>query len=252
MILENKHAIISGGGTGIGRATAVRFTEEGATVTIVGRREAPLRDTSAAIGPACRFAVCDVSDQTSWEKVIADCPRLDVLVNNAALCFSVDALADDLDLWQQLLGVNMYGYLHGCRAAGRKMAAAGGGRIINVTSIQGEFAEAGSAHYGMAKGAVNQLTRCLAVEWAPHNIQANAIAPGFVDTAMTREVGFDKIDELETDLYKQFYVGQRKIPMARAGQPEEIAEAVLFLAHPRNSYMTGHVLVVDGGMTATF
>ena len=252
MILENKHAIISGGGTGIGRATAVRFAEEGATVTIVGRREAPLRDTSALIGAACRFAVCDVADRPSWEKVIADCPRLDVLVNNAALCFMVDALADDLDPWQQLLSVNMYGYLHGCRAAGRKMAAAGGGRIINVTSIQGKFAEAGSAHYGMAKGAVNQLTRCLAVEWAPHNILANAIAPGFVDTAMTREVGFDKIDELETDLYKQFYVGQRKIPMARAGQPEEIAEAALFLAHPRNSYMTGHVLVVDGGMTATF
>lgn len=251
-VLTGKHAVISGGGTGIGRATAIRFAEEGAIVTIVGRRQTPLNETSALIGPACQVTVCDVSDQAAWEKVITDCRRLDVLVNNAALSFSVDALDEDLSPWQEMLAVNMYGPLYGCRAAGRKMVPAGGGRIVNITSIHGRFGEAGSAHYGMAKAAVNQLTRCLAVEWAPHNIQVNAIAPGAIDTPMTREAGVDKINEFETELFQEFYFKQRRIPMGRAGTPEEVAEAALFLAHPRNTYMTGQVLVVDGGLTATF
>ena len=249
-ILEGKTALITGGGTGIGRAVAMRFAEEGAKVHVVGRREEPLRETARLIGAACTWQRGDISRQEEVESAIKALPRLDLLVNNAAAAFALDALKDDIAKWKQMLDTNLMGPLYGCRAAGRKMVAqGGGGRIINVTSIHGALAEVGSVHYGTAKAAVNQMSRALANEWAPHGILVNVIAPGFVDTPMSRASGEN---ELETDWFRDLYVKRRKIPLARAGRPEEIAEAALFLANPRNSYMTGHVLTVDGGLSITF
>lgn len=249
-ILAGKTAIITGGGTGIGRAIAVRFAEEGAKVLVLGRREEPLRETAKIIGSACEWRRCDVSKQEDFEAAIASVSRLDILVNNAAAAFAVDALKDDIAAWRRMFDTTMMGPLYGCRAAGRKMVAqGGGGRIINVTSIHGQFAEVGSVHYGMCKAAVNQMTRGLANEWASHNILVNAIAPGFVDTPMSRASGEN---ELESEWFQEVYVKRRKIPLARAGRPEEIAEAALFLAHPRNTYMTGQVVTVDGGLSIVF
>jgi NAD(P)-dependent dehydrogenase (short-subunit alcohol dehydrogenase family) len=249
-MLTGKSALVTGGGTGIGRAIAVRFAEEGASVCVVGRRENPLRETARLIGSACTSQRCDISHQAAFEAAINALPRLDILVNNAAAAFGLDALRDDIAKWKEMLDTNMMGPLYGCRAAARKMVAqGGGGRIINVTSIHGNLAEVGSVHYGMAKAAVNQMSRALANEWAPHGILVNVIAPGFVDTPMSRVSG---VNELETDWFKDIYVKRRKIPLARAGRPEEIAEAALFLANPRNTYMTGHVLTVDGGLSIVF
>jgi NAD(P)-dependent dehydrogenase (short-subunit alcohol dehydrogenase family) len=249
-MLAGNSALVTGGGTGIGRAIAVRFAEEGASVCVVGRREEPLRETARLIGRACTWQRCDISHQAEFEAAIHALPRLDILVNNAAAAFGLDALRDDIAKWKEMLDTNMMGPLYGCRAAARKMVAqGGGGRIINVTSIHGNLAEVGSVHYGMAKAAVNQMSRALANEWAPHGILVNVIAPGFVDTPMSRVSG---VNELETDWFKDIYVKRRKIPLARAGRPEEIAEAALFLANPRNTYMTGHVLTVDGGLSIVF
>ncbi|MCB0049486.1 MAG: SDR family oxidoreductase, partial [Caldilinea sp.] len=146
--------------------------------------------------------------------------------------------------------VIFYGAVHCSRAAGKVMVAQGqGGRIVNVSSVNAFLGMAQSSHYNTAKGAVDQLTRCLAVEWAPHGILANGVAPGFVDTPMSI---VDGVNELETPDFQEIYVRRRRIPLARAAQPEEIAEVVRFLASDRCSYMTGHTIVVDGGLSITF
>ena len=124
-----------------------------------------------------------------------------------------------------------------------------GGRIVNVSSVNAFLGAAQSSHYNTAKGAVDQLTRCLAVEWAPHGILVNGVAPGFVETAMAV---VDGVNEHETPDFQAFYVQRRRIPLARPAQPEEIAAAVLFLASDRCTYITGHTIVVDGGLSVTF
>ena len=124
-----------------------------------------------------------------------------------------------------------------------------GGRIVNVSSINAFLGLLQSSHYNTAKGAVDQLTRCLAVEWAPYGILVNGVAPGYVDTPMSI---VDGVNELETEEFQEIYVRRRRIPLARAAQPQEIAEVVAFLASDRCTYMTGHTIVVDGGLTVTF
>ncbi len=124
-----------------------------------------------------------------------------------------------------------------------------GGRIVNVSSIMGQRGSEHSTPYSIAKAAIDHLTRCLAVELAPHNILVNGVAPGYMATQMSI---VDGVSSHERPEFKEIYVKQRRIPLARAGQPEEVAQAVLFLTLPENSYMTGQILVVDGGMTLRF
>jgi NAD(P)-dependent dehydrogenase (short-subunit alcohol dehydrogenase family) len=248
MLLTGKTCLITGGGTGIGRATAIRLIEEEASVWIAGIDLASLKRTAEEIGPKCTWRTCDVTQQEQIERVIDEIPQLDVLVSNAGISYAVDPLAR----WREMVEVNMWGGVLACRAAGQKMIRQGkGGRIVIISSILSAVAEPGSAHYAMAKAALNQLGRQLAVEWAEHGILVNVVAPGCVQTPMSYALGSN---EFESEWFKEFFINPKRprIPLMRPGSPEEIAEAVLFFANPRNSYCTGSVLVVDGGLTIRF
>ncbi|MBE2239653.1 MAG: SDR family oxidoreductase [Caldilineaceae bacterium] len=253
--LGGKVALVTGAARGIGRAVAEVFVREGAAVMIA--------DLAGSDGAATAATLCDMGGQAAYtaadvtqdaEAMVAATVkyfgRLDILVNNAGIFYNADALATSFDDWLKAVDVIFYGAFHCSRAAGRVMVAQGqGGRIVNVSSINGFLGMGQSSHYNTAKGAVDQLTRCLAVEWAPHNILINGVAPGFVDTPMSI---VDGVNELETPDFQEIYVRRRRIPLARAAQPTEIAEAVCFLASPRCSYITGHTIVVDGGLSVTF
>jgi len=240
-------ALVSGGGTGIGRATALALAEQGARVTIAGLEDATLREVASHFPKQITPIVCDVSHAKQWTVLIASLPDLDVLVNNAAISIPTDIfdLADPS--WAAVLNINFAGTLNGARAAAQNMKGRGG-RIVNVTSVHGTLCELKSAAYGVGKAALNQLTRCLAVELASFNILVNAIAPGFVDTPMSRATG---INELETGWFRENFIKNGRIPLRRAAQPDEIARAILFLASSENTYVTGQVVTVDGGLTLT-
>ena len=252
MLLAGKTCLITGGGTGIGRATAFRFREEGASVWIAGVDIESLKRTAQEIGSECTWRAADVTQQEEIEHLVEEIPRLDVLVANAAVSYPIDLLADPLARWREMVEVNLWGAVFTCRAGGAKMIRQKkGGRIVITSSILSGIAEPGSAHYAMAKAALNQLGRQLAVEWAEHEILVNVIAPGCVHTPMSYVTGSN---EYESDWFKEFFVNPKRprLPLRRPAQPEEIAEAILFFANPRNSYCTGSVLTVDGGLTIRF
>lgn len=248
--LEGKTCLVTGGGSGIGRATARRMVAEGGNVWIVGRREAELTAVAREIG--CQARVCDVTEAEHLAAVVDEIGILDVVVSNAAVSFPVDPLADAIDRWREMVEINLWGAVNTCRAAGRAMIRQKtGGRIVIVSSILAELAEPGSAPYGMAKAALNQLGRQLAVEWAEHGILVNTVAPGCVETPMSSVGGSN---EYESEWYRTFFINPERprIPLLRPGRSEEIAEAILFFCQPANSYCTGSVLTVDGGLSAKF
>jgi len=145
--------------------------------------------------------------------------------------------------------VNLEAVYWGCKLVAPQMVRQRYGRIISIASIQAMATDGGAGSYVAAKGAIVSFTKSLAVELAPHGVLANAIAPGFIHTPMSFVNG---VDETESEMFKQWYVGRRKVPLARVGQPEEIARVAVFLASDDSSYVTGHTLVADGGLTATF
>lgn len=248
-----RKAVITGASSGIGRATAVRFAADDCDVCLNARREARLRTLVSQL-PAGDHLVCpgDYSDPAVVEAMTRALRerwgRVDVLVNNAGIHRSADAIAAPLDQWRFPFDTMVAGGVGVTRAVVPLMSA--GGRIIHVTSIHGERAEAGSSAYAMAKAALNQFCRALALELAPRGILVNAIAPGFVDTEMS--IRADGVSELETDWFREHYVQGHHLPLRRAAQPEEIAGVAAFLAGPDASYITGQVLTVDGGLTITF
>jgi 3-oxoacyl-[acyl-carrier protein] reductase len=252
MLLQNKTCLITGGGTGIGRAAAFRFAEEDATVWIAGVDVPSLKKTAGEIGGNCTWSECDVARQEQIEGLIEGMPALDVLVANAAIGSSIDVLEDPIARWREIVEVNMWGTVFTCRAGGRKMIReGGGGRIIIISSILSGIADPGNAHYSMAKAALNQLGRQLAVEWAQFGVLVNVVAPGCVHTPMSYVSGSN---EYESEWFKQFFVHPKhpRLPLMRPAEPEEIAEAILFFANPRNTYCTGNVLPVDGGLTVKY
>lgn len=172
---------------------------------------------------------------------------VDVLVNSAGISAAAHVVDSDWQDWRRCLDIMLDGAARLSRCTVPWMKD--GGRIIHVTSIHSRRAEAGSSGYGIAKAAIEQYTRSLALELADRNILCNAIAPGFVDTPMSAAGGEN---ELETDWFRQNYVDGHHLPLRRAGQPEEIAGVALFLAGPDASYITGQTIVVDGGLTITF
>lgn len=251
-MLKGKTALITGGGTGIGRATAQRFAEEGADVWIVGIDEPSLVETQLLIGASCRYAVCDVRDGECMSAMINSLDRLDVLVSNAAVSVTTPLLHESLSQWRDLTDINQWGSVSTCLLAGERMIRdGGGGRIILVASILGNLAEAGSGAYGIGKAALQQFSRQLAVEWAAHGILVNTVNPGTILTPMSMVSGHN---EYESEWFQRFFVAPERprIPLQRPGAPEEVAEVMLFLANPRNSYFTGQTLTVDGGLTITF
>jgi 3-oxoacyl-[acyl-carrier protein] reductase len=250
---ERKKVVVSGASSGIGKAIAVRFASEGWDVCLNARREKLLAEIVQELPPG-QHLVCpgDYSDPATAEVMGAAIRqhwgRLDVLVNNAGVFMGADAISTPLAEWRKPFDLMVNGGVYLTRMAVPLLP--GGGRVIHVTSIHGDRAENRASGYSMAKAALNQYCRVLAVELAPRGILVNAIAPGFVDTPMS--VTNDGVNELETDWFRQNYVEGHHLPLRRAGRPEEIAGVAWFLAGPDASYITGQVITVDGGLTITF
>lgn len=245
--LQDKIAFITGGGSGIGAATAERFAEEGARVVICGRRQAPLDEVVARIraaGGQAEAVVADVSDEAAFTAALPDCARrhgrLDILVNNAmAYTWGPIEAMSSAD-WQANFGTSVDGTFWGTRSAMQLMKAHGGS-IINLSSICGTLGTPWMAGYSAAKAAVINFSRAAAAEGAPHGIRVNVVIPAVVETPATAGMLSDPASKANTE---------KLIPMGRVGQARELANAILFLASDEASYVTGAALPVDGGRSA--
>lgn len=245
MQLQNKVAIVTGAGSGLGRAIAEKLAAEGAAVMLADLDGATAEAAAAAIGAVGGIAAAirtDVSVAADVERMVAETVsrlgRLDVMVSNAGIGGTHAFLDQPLEHWQRVLAVNLTGPLLCGQTAARQMLRQGqGGRIVNIASVSGIRAGIGRTAYGTSKAGVIGLTAQMALELGPHGITANAIAPGPVDTEMTRG--------MHTPETRRAYV--ERIPAGRYGTPGEIAAAVAFLAGDSAAYINGQVLCVDGG-----
>ena len=246
--LKNKVTVITGAASGIGAATARRFAREGARLLLGDLNEAggeALADELSRAGVAARFHRTDVRQAAEVEALMQRAVdlhgRLDVVFNNAGIGAYGKTPDLDLEVWRQVISIDLDGVFYGCRFAIPHMRRTGGGAIINTASISGLFGDYGLVAYNAAKGAVVNLTRAVAIDHARENIRVNAVCPGPIETPLlgpllTLREAREKYAEL--------------IPMGRVGQPDEIASAVAFLASDDASYITGAALVIDGGVTA--
>ncbi|MEN4042309.1 MAG: SDR family oxidoreductase [Anaerolineaceae bacterium] len=252
MSQQPKRVIITGASSGIGKAAAFRFAQQGWHVCLVARRIALLEEIRNLLPPG-NHLICPGSydDPQVVERmrleVQAHWGGLDALVNNAGVFLTAAVVDSPLDEWRKPLDIMLNGAVLMSRLAASLMNK--GGRIIHVTSIHGERVEARASAYAVAKAAINQYTRCLALELAGRDILVNAVAPGFVDTPMSV---VDGANELEGEWFRKNYVEGHHLPLRRAAQPEEIAGVLYFLAGADASYITGQVITVDGGLTITF
>jgi NAD(P)-dependent dehydrogenase (short-subunit alcohol dehydrogenase family) len=246
--LDGEVALVTGGARGIGLAIAEALAKWGARVILVdinGRGEEATARLRAA-GADAHYLACDVTDAKAVEalldRVLAEHGRLDILVNNAGISARIPAEHYPDDALDAMIDLNLKAVFYAMRGAARRWIMRGTkGRIVNLASFAGIVADPMSAPYAATKGAVVQLTRTCAVEWAPHGIRVNAIAPGYVRTEMTART----LDMPETSA-----AIRARTPLGRPAAPEEIAGAALYLASEASSYVTGHVLMVDGGWTA--
>ncbi|MCC7085870.1 MAG: SDR family oxidoreductase [Pirellulales bacterium] len=251
-VLRDRVAIVTGANSGIGRATAERFAQEGATVVAIDRQQEgifELRERYSAVVPAH----CDVTDHDKLQEIVtqalADWGRVDVLVNNVGFSFYERHTESSLEHWRQTQAVNLEAAYVLAKLVVPAMIERRYGRIVNVSSIQSLASEPVVGAYAASKGALNAWSRSLAVDLAEYNILVNVVAPGCIHTAMSVING---VDETTTPSFQEWYVKNRKIPLARAGEAREIANAILFLSGDQCTYITGHTLVVDGGLTITF
>ena len=249
---DRKKVVVTGASSGIGEATAQRFAQEGWDVCVTARRESILRDLAARFPPG-NHLVCpgDYSDPGCAagisQAIERNWGRLDVLANVAGVYMAAKVIDSPLEEWRKPFDIMIDGALYMTRMAVSWMKE--GGRIIHCTSIHGERAEIGSSAYAMAKASINQYCRGLALELAEQNILVNAVAPGFIRTAMSVVNG---VSELDGEWFKQNYVTGNHLALRRAGLPEEVAGVFYFLAGPDSTYITGQVITVDGGLTITF
>ena len=253
--MPTQTAIVTGAGSGIGRACAQQLAAKGHAVVVADINEAAARSVVAEIiqtGGRATALQADVRHdaQRMVDAAVQTYGALDILVNNAGIFYPADFLTTPFEEWHRAVDVMFFGATKCSRAAAHQMVAQGtGGQIVNISSVNAFLGAPLSSHYNTAKGAIDQLTRCLAVELAPHRILVNGVAPGFVETPMAV---VDGVNEHSTDDFKQFYVQRRRIPLARPAEPEEIATVVTFLAEGTAPYLTGQTIVVDGGLTVTF
>jgi L-rhamnose 1-dehydrogenase len=246
MRLQNKVAIVTGATRGIGRAIAVRFGQEGACVAVIGRNEEKGTETVhhiEAAGSQGLFVHADVSDRASVQamvdSVVQRWGRIDILVNNAAICPFMGFLEMPEDFWDEVLDVNLKGYFLCSQAVARVMVEQGvKGRIIAVSSISAEFGGSQQAHYCASKAGINLLVKSMAISLGPHGITCNAVLPGTVETDINREA----LSDPET---RDYWV--KRGPIGGLGKPEDIAGPVLFFASDDSAWCTGSMLVVDGG-----
>jgi len=255
MRLEGRVAIVTGAASGIGRAIARELALEGATVAAVDQH--PRVTTVCSVieerGGKVKPYVFDITDHEAYRKCVDEVAqengKIDILVNNAAISFYADILSSTLEEWRKTQSVNIEAIYWGSKLVAAYMVKQKWGRIISITSVQALTPTAEVGAYAAAKGAIISFTKTLAVELAPYGILANAIAPGHIHTPLSIVKG---VDETRTELFQEQFVKNRRIPLARAGEPEEIARVVVFLASDDCSYITGQTVVVDGGLTITF
>jgi 3-oxoacyl-[acyl-carrier protein] reductase len=238
--MTGRVALVTGSTRGIGNAIAKTLIECNAKVAVVGRDAAKAKEVSSSIGAAGGFG-CDISDPDSVEKLVADVEKelgaVDILVNNAGLTKDNILFRLKNEDWDAVLDANLRGAFVAIRAASRGMIKRRWGRIINIASVVGLVGNKGQANYAASKAGLIGLTKSVAKELASRNVLANVVAPGFIETDMTAAM----TPEARTALSGQ-------IPLERLGKPADIAGAVAFLASDAAAYITGQVIVVDGGM----
>jgi 3-oxoacyl-[acyl-carrier protein] reductase len=236
----DKVALVTGGTRGIGRACVAAFAHAGAAVAFCGRDSVLIEEVQNAY-PGTRGYAVDMSDLDAvgkWvEQAAADCGTPDILVNNAGVTRDGLILRMKDEAWREVLDVNLSGAFATCRAAARMMLRNRRGRIINISSIVGLRGQAGQTNYAAAKAGLIGFSKALAQELASRSITVNVVAPGYIVTNMTSGLSQDAIQNLTA-----------RIPLGRAGAPEEVAQSVLFLASDDAAYITGTVLSVDGGL----
>lgn len=242
--LAERVVLVTGGGSGLGRAMALELGRLGARVAVLGRRREPLEETVELLGGGCAVTA-DVRDPeavgAAFDAAEAELGPVTTLVNNAAGNFHVQAEDLSPNGWRAVVGIVLDGTFHCSRELGQRVIARGGdnAQIVNIVASYAWTGGPGTVHSAAAKAGVVNLTRTLAVEWAPHGIRVNAISPGPVDTAETRERLWPT-EEIREHLL-------RRVPLGRFGSPEEIAHACAYLVSDYAGYVTGDVLTVDGG-----
>ncbi|AXG06374.1 SDR family NAD(P)-dependent oxidoreductase [Haloplanus rubicundus] len=242
MQLDGKTAIVTGGASGIGKAIATAYVEEGANVVIASRTESEGTEVADEIG--CTYVQTDVREYDQVEKLVEttvdEFGKLDVMVNNAGIASETPVEEMELDEWGNVVQTDLDGVMHGTKAALPHLEETDG-CIINTASIYGLVGGKGAAAYSAAKGGVVNFTQQVAVDYAEEGVRVNSICPGFVETPMTEEL-------LETDRFYSYV--RDNTPMNRPAQPEEIAPLAVFLASDGAGYVTGANIPIDGGWTA--
>lgn len=245
MRLKDQVAVITGGAQGIGRAIATLLAGEGANLVLSDIEEAAVQATAAQIGQekgvqtlgvkgdVAQLADCEKLVEASLDKY----GRIDILINNAGITRDNLLMRMSDDEWDAVIAVNLKGVFNGTKAAIRPMMKSRKGRIVNIASVVGQMGNAGQANYSASKGGVIALTKTCAREFASRNILVNAIAPGFIRTRMTEALSEEQKKKL-----------LELIPLGRLGEPDDVAKAALFLCSEESSYITGHIISVNGGM----
>jgi 2-deoxy-D-gluconate 3-dehydrogenase len=246
--LAGSVAVVTGASRGLGRAMAVALAEAGASVAVAARARVELEETAHLVERSGARALAIATDVTSYASVeslmartVEGLGRLDIVVNNAGIARVAPLAEASLDDWRAIVDVNLSGVFHGCRAAAPYLLRQRAGKVINLSSVLAAAGLPGYTMYAATKGGIISLTRALAVEWARHNVQVNAIAPGWFVTEMNEAAFADpRIHERLT----------RDIPARRTGRLEEIGPLAVYLASSASDFMTGQTLFLDGGHTA--
>jgi NAD(P)-dependent dehydrogenase (short-subunit alcohol dehydrogenase family) len=245
--LDGRIAVVTGATRGLGRAFARALAEAGADIVMVGRDPAAAAEVEAELAGTGRSALtvlADLTERSSLERILGAAVdrfgHVDILVNNAGACVHRPALEVTDEQWRQVLDINLDALWMSCQVFGRHMVERGGGSIVNIGSISAQIVNRPQWQpaYNASKAAVHQLTRSLAAEWAPHGVRVNALAPGYVKTEMS---------PVDDPRFHRYWI--EDAPMQRYATPEEIAPAVVYLASDAASFVTGSVLVADGGYT---
>jgi len=246
-VSDRRVVVVTGGGSGMGAATARLFADEGATVVVVDRNAESADSVAAEVGGEARIG--DVSDPAFCDEaidgVVADHGQIDVLVNAAGIIQRGGTAETDAEAWERTMAVNAGGTFLMSKAAVRHMVLQGSGAIVNFGSISGTLGAGGGIAYCASKGAVHQVTRAMAMDHATDGIRINAVAPGEVDTPM-----FSSGRATPPTTAELQAVADEFVPMKRLARPEEVARVVVFLASDAASYMTGAVVPVDAGYTS--